>query len=169
MENEVGKINQDPSDGEIGVENKFLTFCIADEHYGFEIEYVTEIIGVLEITPLPDTEAYIKGVINLREKIIPVMDIRKRFEMEEKDYDEKTCIVVIKFEEIEMGLLVDTVSEVINLPNDRIESSATIHSKSKSEFIKGIGKGADKPILLIDIGHVVLAGEELVKPELKVA
>ena len=96
-------------------EGQFLTFTIAEQEYGIEIRHVTEIIGIQTITGLPDVPEFVKGVINLRGKVIPVIDVRLRFAMPERAYDERTCIVVVNINDASVGLVVDTVSEVLNI------------------------------------------------------
>ncbi len=95
---------------------RFLTFLIGKETYGIEIIYVTEIIGIQAITEMPETPDYLKGIINLRGKIIPVMDVRLRFGKQPREYDDRTCVIVIDLSGISMGLIVDSVSEVLSIP-----------------------------------------------------
>ena len=101
-------------------EGQYLTFSVENESYGLEIIYVTEIIGIQRITEVPELPEYVKGIINLRGKIIPVMDIRLRFEKPFREYDEKTCIVVVEIEDISVGIIVDAVSEVITVRDEDI-------------------------------------------------
>lgn len=114
-------IDDEYEENEDTLENKFLTFVINGEEYGIEIRHVTEIIGIQNITVVPDMPQYVKGVINLRGKVIPVMDVRLRFCMGARDYDERTCIIVIKIEGQSVGMIVDRVSEVLDIPKDNIE------------------------------------------------
>ena len=143
---------------------KFLTFTLSYEEYGIPINKVKEIIGMMEITHVPKTPKFIKGVINLRGKIIPIMDLRLKFEMEEKQYTERTCIIVvdIAFEGIkkQMGLAVDAVSEVVNIQTSEIESPPEYGTQSKAGFLTGMGKVKGKVILLLDI-ETILDNEEL--------
>lgn len=131
-------------------EGKFLTFILGDEDYGLAIRFVTEIIGIQKITPVPDLPAYVKGVINLRGKVIPVMDVRLRFEMKHRDYDERTCIVVINAKDTTVGLIVDTVSEVLEIPDDDIEESQHFRKGKGNQFMRGMGKVGDKVKILLD-------------------
>jgi len=127
---------------------KFLTFCIGTEYYGIEIKYVTEIIGLQPITEIPEMPIYIKGIINLRGKIIPVMDVRLRFRKPSREYNDRTCIVVIEIREVSIGLIVDTVSEVIAIPDEEIVVPPSV-TKEGNRYIKGIGKvGTDVKLLL---------------------
>src|SRR3990172_5823963 len=103
----IEEIDEDTQEG------KYLTFTMGKEEYGIEIHNVTEIIGIQSITDLPDTPDFVKGVINLRGKVIPVLDVRLRFKMEEKAYNDRTCIIVVNIRNMSVGLIVDTVSEVL--------------------------------------------------------
>ena len=137
-------------------EGQFLTFTLARQEYGIEIRHVTEIIGIQRITDLPDMPAYIKGVINLRGKVIPVVDVRLRFGMENRKYDERTCIIVVNFNDAAVGLVVDTVSEVMNIPAHNIEPSPKASLKSSGgRFIKGLGKVEDDVKILLDIEQLL--------------
>ena len=144
--------------------DKYLTFHIADEEYGIAIYHVTEIIGIQKFTEVPETPDYIKGVINLRGKVIPIMDIRLRFNMPEKDYDERTCVIVVNFENTAVGLVVDTVSEVLDIPAANIESSADYNS-DQGHFVEGMGKIDDNIKMLLDIKSL-LYDDELLATEI---
>jgi len=129
---------------------KFLTFSIGKEVYGFEIKYVTEIIGIQEITEVPELPIYVKGIINLRGKIIPVMDVRLRFKKEPREYNDRTCIVVIDIHEISIGLIVDHVAEVVVIPPENIVPPPAIKTGFHNRYIKGIGKVGSEVKLLLD-------------------
>lgn len=150
-ENRAG-INEDDElyeDDEDTQKNKYLTFHLAEEDYGIEIVYVTEIIGIQKITEVPDMPEFIKGVINLRGKVIPVMDVRLKFKLKEKKYNERTCIIVVDINNTSVGLVVDEVSEVINIPEEQVEPMPQAGRSASSRFIQGIGKvGEDVKILL---------------------
>lgn len=141
---------------------KFLTFSIENEYYGIEIKYVTEIIGVQVITEVPELPIYIKGIINLRGKIIPVIDIRLRFKKSEKDYSDRTCIIVIDIKDISVGLIVDNVSEVITITDDNIVAPPNMKTGFNSKYIKGIGKVGNEVKLLLDCNKL-LNDEDLSK------
>lgn len=134
---------------------KFLTFSIGRETYGFEIKYVTEIIGIQEITEVPELPIYVKGIINLRGKIIPVMDIRLRFKKEPQEYNDRTCIVVIDIREISIGLIVDHVAEVVVIASENIVPPPAIKSGFHNRYIKGIGKVGSDVKLLLDCGKLL--------------
>ncbi len=129
--------------------DRYLTFRIASEEYGVEIRHITEIVGVQKITEVPDTESYLKGVINLRGKIIPVMDVRLRFGMAAIDYGDRTCIIVVDVNGTSIGLIVDEVLEVVNIPALNVSEPPRTSKGSSSRYIQGMGKiGASVKILL---------------------
>lgn len=131
------------------MKGKYLTFVIGNEAYGIEIRYVTEIIGIQPITEIPELPDYIKGIVNLRGKIIPVMDVRLRFKKPYRDYNDRTCIIVIDITDISIGLIVDSVAEVISIPEQEIVNPPDF-SKGNNRFIKGIGKAGAEVKLLLD-------------------
>lgn len=138
---------------------KFLTFCIDNEIYGLDVMNVTEIVGVQTIAKIPELPDYIKGIMNLRGKIIPVMDIRLRFKKEAREYDDKTCIVVIDVEDITMGLIVDRVSEVLFIKDEDIIPLPELN-KGSNRFTKGIGKVNDEVKLIIDCDKLLNYNDE---------
>ncbi|MBF0442886.1 MAG: purine-binding chemotaxis protein CheW [Oligoflexales bacterium] len=140
-------------------EHKYLTFKIGEEQYGVGIESVIEIIEMIKITPMPDMNNYIKGVINLRGKVIPVMDVRLRFSMPERAYDEKTCIIVVTMDSLDIGLIVDTVSEVVDISPKQIEPPPKLHSKIEQHYIMGIGKVENQVNLLLDLSKLLFENE----------
>ncbi|MEW6771585.1 MAG: chemotaxis protein CheW [Bacillota bacterium] len=146
-------------EGEDTQEGKFLTFILGEEEYGIEIRHVTEIIGIQSITEVPDMPAHVKGVINLRGKVIPVMDVRLRFGMPERPYDDRTCIVVINIDGQAVGLVVDRVSEVLDIPKDDIEPPPAVKKGEGSRFIQGMGKVGEEVKILLD-AHKLLYDDE---------
>jgi purine-binding chemotaxis protein CheW len=134
---------------------KFLTFPLGNEEYGLKIRYVTEIVGIQKITVVPDMPQFVKGVINLRGKVIPVMDVRLRFKLIEKSYDEQTCIIVVNIRNAAVGLIVDTVSEVISICDDNIDPPPSVKKEDASRFIAGLGKVGDNVIILLDIQQLL--------------
>jgi len=128
--------------------DRFLTFALDSETYGIEIRNVMEIIGIQAITEIPELPDYIKGIINLRGKIIPVMDVRLRFKKEPKEYNDRTCVIVIDINEMSIGLIVDSVSEVLTIPEQDITVPPNLNNL-KTRYIKNIGKvGSDVKLLL---------------------
>ncbi len=137
---------------------KYLIFSLDREEYGIEIKYVTEIVGMQTITTVPELPDYVKGVINLRGKIIPVLDVRVRFRKEVHQYNERTCIVVIDFSDYLVGLIVDRVAEVINIKDESIVPPPNFAGTNR--FIKGIGKSSNGVKLILECRRL-LNDEEL--------
>ncbi|MBK1810075.1 purine-binding chemotaxis protein CheW [Clostridium sp. YIM B02505] len=126
---------------------KYITFYIEKEFYAIEVRYVLEIIGIQPITEIPKTPEYIKGIINLRGKIIPVMDVRTKFKKDFVEYHERTCVIVVEVEKVSTGLIVDGVSEVMKIDSSMI-SPIPAHD-NESRYISGIGRlGEDIKIIL---------------------
>ena len=119
---------------------RYLTFNVGEEVFGIEIEYVTEIIGMQPITKIPEIASYIKGIINLRGKIIPVIDVRLKFKKEAIAYNDRTCIIVIDTQEIIVGLIVDKVSEVMTINDEDISPPPNNKTGIRNRYIQGIGK-----------------------------
>ena len=144
-------------------EGKYLTFTLADEEYGIGILKIKEIIGMMPVTTVPQTPDFVKGVINLRGKVIPVMDLRLRFGMESIDYTERTCIIVVEIEgsngSIQIGIVVDSVSEVLNINGEDIEDTPTFGTKLNTEYILGMAKMEGGVKILLDIDRVLSDGE----------
>jgi purine-binding chemotaxis protein CheW len=149
-------------------EGKYLTFSLAGEEYGIGILKVKEIIGMMAITHVPQTPEYVKGVINLRGKVIPVIDLRLKFGIEPIEYSERTCIIVVEISStaktISMGIVVDSVSEVLNIKSGDIEDTPSFGTKLKTEFILGMAKTGSSVKILLDI-DLVLADEEVAQIE----
>jgi len=142
---------------------KLLTFSLASEGYGISILKVKEIIGMMDITPVPRTPEFIKGVINLRGKIIPVMDLRIKFGMSEQEYDERTCIIVVEVlmngVQKLIGVVVDMVSEVVTVSNEQIEPPPEYGTSAGHNAILGIGKIKNKVVIILDIDEVFVCDE----------
>ncbi len=139
-------------------EGKYLTFALAGEEYGIGILKVKEIIGLMAITTVPQTPAYVKGVINLRGKVIPVADLRLKFGMEPMEYTDRTCIIVVEIKGADrtvlMGIVVDSVSEVLNIKGSEIEDTPNFGSKLNTAFILGMAKTNGSVKILLDIDRV---------------
>lgn len=134
---------------------KFLTLFLKNEEYGIEILKVQEIVGMLPVTRVPRTPHFIRGVVNLRGKIIPVTDLRLRFNMEEGEPSEENCIIVVRTAGIEIGLIVDKVSEVLDIAGAETETVPSFGTEVKTEYLLGIGKTATSVILLLNIDRVI--------------
>jgi purine-binding chemotaxis protein CheW len=141
-------------------EGKYLTFSLAGEEYGIEIRKVKEIIGMMAITVVPQIPQYFKGVINLRGKIIPVMDLRLKFCTKEMEYTDRTCIIVVELHtNIMMGVVVDTVSEVLNIKAADIEETPSFGAAMNTNYILGMAKAEKGVKILLDIDKVISAQE----------
>ncbi len=147
-------------DDEDTQKDKYLTFHLHGEDYGIEIRFVTEIIGIQNITKVPDMPVFLKGVINLRGKVIPVMDVRARFKLPERDYDERTCIIVVNIDDIAIGLVVDKVQEVVDIPETQVEPAPEMSKGKSSPFLQGMGKIGDEVKILLNVEQL-LYDEEL--------
>ena len=139
---------------------RFLTFSIGREVFGIEIEYVTEIIGIQPITEVPEVPAYVKGIINLRGKIIPVIDVRLKFGKEPELYNDRTCIIVIDIDKVSIGLIVDNVSEVLSITDDNIVPPPDYKTGFQNRYIKGIGKVGSNVKLLLDCDKLLRDDEK---------
>lgn len=129
--------------------DKYLTFWLGEETYGIDIKVVIEIIGMHDITEVPEVPEYVRGIINLRGKIIPVVDMRLRFKRPFREYNDRTCIVVIEVEDVFIGLIVDGVAEVLTIAEENVVPPPKIKT-SQNEYIRGIGKNKDEVTLLLD-------------------
>ena len=139
---------------------KYLTFVLGAEEYGIEILKVREIIGLMDITSVPQTPDYMKGVINLRGKVIPVIDLRLKFSMTEQVHTQETCTIVVEVNDSLIGIIVDTVSEVVDVGDGEVEETPQLGRGIDTDFITGLGKVKGKIIILLDI-EKVLSTEEL--------
>ena len=138
---------------------KFLTFILANQQYGLEILKVIEIIGMLPVTRVPHSPGYIKGVINLRGRVITVADLRCRFGLEPTKLTHETCIIVVQTNGLTMGIIVDQVADVVDIEEASIEETPSFGSSISAEYIAAIGKVRDRVILLPDIDRVLLRNE----------
>jgi len=142
------------------IDGKFLTFILGKEVYGIEILKAREIIGLMDITTVPQTPEYMKGVINLRGKVIPVIDLRLKFGMPEEEHTQETCVIVVEVNNTSLGIIVDSVSEVSDINGGEIEDAPSFGQGIDTSFIMALGKVKDKIIILLDI-EAVLSSEEL--------
>jgi len=143
----------------ISREGKYLTFALGSEEYGLEILKVREIIGYMEITAVPQTPSYVKGVINLRGQVIPVIDLRAKFGMETAKVTDETCIIVVEIRQdgckFSTGIVVDHVQEVLDIDGENIEEAPQFGSTVNTDFILGMGKVGDSVKILLDIDKVL--------------
>lgn len=156
MSTMLSELNVQQEDTQKG---KFLTFQLDKEVFGIEIKYVTEIIGIQPVTFVPEVPDYVKGIINLRGQIIPVIDMRLKFKKEPIDYDDRTCVIVVEIGTIYIGLIVDCVSEVINIGDDNIVPPPSYKTGFQNRYIKGIGKVGNEVKLLLDCQKIISENE----------
>jgi purine-binding chemotaxis protein CheW len=147
----------------VDLEGKYLTFSLAEEEYGMGILKIKEIIGMMPITIVPRTPSFVKGVINLRGKVIPVVDLRLKFEMDEIGHTERTCIIVVEMKvqggAVLIGIVVDSVSEVLNIRAADIEEAPTFGNKLETDYILGMAKMNGGVKILLDIDRVLSTEE----------
>ncbi|MBU8934448.1 MAG: chemotaxis protein CheW [candidate division Zixibacteria bacterium] len=134
---------------------QMVSFKIASEEFGVDILKVQEINRMVEITKVPQAPHYVEGVINLRGKVIPIVDLRKRFGLPDKEYDKDTRIVVVDISSNIMGMVVDSVAEVLRLPADTIEPAPEIAAGVNSEYIKGVAKLENRLLIFLDLSKVI--------------
>ncbi len=154
---------QDEAGGLKELAGKYLTFALANEEYGIGILKVREIIGLMEITAVPQTPDFVKGVINLRGRVIPVLELRTKFGMVSQEYNDRTCIIVVEVNganaTIQVGMLVDSVSEVLNIVEEELEASPSFGStQMDTDCILGMGKIKGEVKILLDVNQVVGKG-----------
>jgi purine-binding chemotaxis protein CheW len=138
---------------------RFLTFTLVNDVYGLPIEYIVEIIGIQSITIVPNVPDYIKGIINLRGKIIPVIDVRLKFGKEPAEYNDRTCVIVIEIGDISVGLIVDNVDEVLTIEDENIAAPPANRIGFENRYIMGIGKINGRIQLLLDCQKLLLGDE----------
>lgn len=139
---------------------KYLTFLIDKQFYAFHINDVVEIIEMVDITPVPEFPDYAKGIINLRGVLIPIIDVRLRFCKNEMDYNERTCIIILSLKGIQVGFIVDTVDEVIDIDKANISGVPKISDKKTRKYIEGVGKLTNKIVMLVN-AQKMLNDEEM--------
>lgn len=154
MAENTAEIYEDGGAFEDSMEGLYLTFELADEGYGLEIRHVIEIIGIQKITRVPELPEHVIGVINLRGSVIPVIDVRLRFALPQRAFDDRTCIVVVDVHGTSVGLVVDKVSEVLEIPQGEIEPPP-VSGRSGKQYIQGMGKIEEQVKILLDIEALV--------------
>lgn len=142
------------------LKDMYLIFRLAQEEYGLEIRYVIDIVGMQRITDVPDMPGFVRGVINLRGQVIPVMDVRRRFKLEPREYTERTCIIVLQIGDVKVGLIVDAVSEVYKIPPAQISLPPQIKKNARSRYLMGMGRVGEEVKILLDVNKL-LFDEEL--------
>lgn len=156
MQERIGEALYDGGDD--GERDLYLTFLLSGETYGIEIRHVREIVGLQGITEVPDMPVHVRGVINLRGQVIPVMDMRLRFSMQEREYDDRTCIVVVDVVQDTMGLVVDRVDEVVEIREENVSAPPKVRGTESDGLILGMGRIGEEVKILLDAEQVVYAG-----------
>ena len=159
MDTQVLEKNENAFSGQTDELLQLVSFNIGSEEFGVDILKVQEINRMVEITRVPQAPHYVEGVINLRGKVIPIVDLRKRFNLEVKEYDKNTRIVVVDISGNIMGMVVDSVSEVLRLPSNTIEPPPEIVASINSEYIKGVAKLEDRLLIFLDLSKVIDVSE----------
>ena len=159
MTNSAAQTDAATDTAHIHAGGKFLTFELANEEFALEILRVQEIIGVMDITPVPQTPEFIRGVINLRGRIVPVLDLRSKFDMGTTELTDESCIIVVQTSGTPMGLLADRVREVVNISSEQIDPVPYLASDVDTSCFLGIGKTANGVCLLLDIDAVLTSAD----------
>ncbi len=146
-------------DDEDTQKDMYFSFRIGDEEYAIEIGYVNEVIGMMKITEVPEMPDFVRGVINLRGQVVPVTDVRTRFKMEPREYDDRTCVIVVNVQDTAIGMAVDQVSDVLNIPEKDREPPPKVNRAETSRFIKGMGKVDEEVKILLDVNKLLYDGE----------
>jgi len=141
---------------------QYVTFLIGSETYGVEVLKVREIIGMTDITYVPNSLDFMRGVINLRGTVVPVVDMRKKFRIEEREYDSFTVILIVEIKETLIGMIVDSVSDVIGLPVENIQDTPHFSANVDADYIKSIGKDGDDLVIVLEVDRI-LTSEEIEK------
>ncbi len=150
---------QEPMETEDSQHGRFLTFSLGDEEFGIEIRFVKEIIGMQPVTQLPETPDYVKGIINLRGKIIPLIDLKVKFKKESNGYTDRTCIIVVEIYDLSAGLIVDSVSEVAAIGVEDVAPPPDHRTGIQNKYIRGIAKAGDAVKLLLDCEMLIIENE----------
>jgi purine-binding chemotaxis protein CheW len=151
----AAEVTEVTDETQVDAGGKYLTFGLADEIYGLEILKVREIIGMMDITSVPRTPEEVVGVINLRGNVIPIIDLRLKFGMPPEERTEETCMIVVDVEGVQMGVVVDRVLEVLDIPAGGIQDAPSFGVDVNTDFILGIGKAGDRVTILLDIARVL--------------
>jgi purine-binding chemotaxis protein CheW len=138
---------------------QYVTFIIGEETYGVNVLSVQDIIGMTQITPVPNTLSFMKGVINLRGAVVPVIDLRKKFNMDNREYDSFTVIIIVEVKDVKIGMIVDSVADVVGLPVTSIQDTPHFSSKIETNFIEGIGQLESNLIIILNVEKILSVDE----------
>jgi purine-binding chemotaxis protein CheW len=154
----------DADGDEDSMKDRYLAFRLGDEEYGLEIQFVTEIVGLQKISAVPELPPYVKGVINLRGQVIPVMDVRTRFGMPFQEYGERTCVIVVNVDDYVVGLVVDAVKEVSSLTQESIAEAPRVARSPSAQYVKGIGKSGESVRIILDVNKLLTDADRAAAP-----
>lgn len=157
MEDQLEKNTADKNN--IDELSQYVTFKIDNEMYGVEVLRVHEIVGITKITHVPNSMEFMKGVINLRGNVVPVIDIRLKFNMDPRDYDDTTVILIVELKEYLVGLVVDTVSDVISISSQEIQDTPHFSTNIDTDFIQGVGNKDDNLVIILDVNRILSSAE----------
>lgn len=135
-------------------ENQYVTFCIGKELYGIEVMRASEVMYLAEVTEVPDTLPFMKGVMDLRGTIVPLVDVRTKFKLQPKEYDTDTVTIIIEYDEERIGLIVDSVSDVLNLSLDDIQETTHFANDINQDYVKGISKVGERLVIVLDVDRI---------------
>ena len=155
MSEEFGRDALDEELDDASVADKYLTFILGNDEYGINIGFVTEIIGIVPITFVPDLPPFVKGIVNLRGQMIPVIDVRMRFMKEPLAYNDRTCIIVIQIRDVPVGFIVDSVAACEEIPPDSVIPPPPSKGYGQQKYVKGIGRMNEKIVLLLDCEKLI--------------
>jgi len=149
------KLIDNEEDAEESLDEMYLSFVLGGDEYGINISYVTEIIGIQAITYVPDLPVFVKGIINLRGQIIPVIDVRLRFQKEPAEYNDRTCVIVLQLRDLWIGFIVDSVAACISIPSEYVIEPPAAQTTYNHKYISGIGRVGDKIVLILDCEKLI--------------
>ena len=144
---------------EESIDEMYLTFLLENDEYGINISYVTEIINIQAITFVPDLPVFVKGIINLRGQIVPVIDVRLRFQKEPVEYNDRTCIIVLQIKDLSIGFIVDSVASCCAIPDENVIEPPAAQQNYHQKYISGIGRITDKIVLILNCEKLI--GEDM--------
>ena len=146
---------EEEQESEESLDEMYLTFMLGEEEYGINISFVTEIIGIQAITFVPDLPVFVKGIINLRGQIIPVIDVRLRFQKDEMDYNDRTCVIVLQIKDLSIGFIVDSVAACGAIPNEDVIEPPATQQNYHQKYVSGIGKLSEKIVLILNCEKLI--------------
>lgn len=162
----VDMINNEEQTSEDTQYGRYLTFTLEENVYGIPIRHVIEIIGMQSVTPVPETPEFLKGIVNLRGKIVPLIDVRLKFGKQEIEYNERTCVIVVEVNSLSVGLIVDLVDDVLSIPDDKVAPPPVGTGGFDNKYIEGIGQIGDQVILILDAERILKSDEVVIMEDI---